>query len=81
MSREKWDEADPEREDPDTSMAESTARRAVAAGHGQSPPSRNVLPDWTRIPLSGGAPPAASIDLRATSSPMRSASARARVGA
>ncbi|KAF9068969.1 actin-domain-containing protein [Rhodocollybia butyracea] len=78
VSREKWDEADPEREDPDASVAESTVRRAVAGSHGQSPPSRNVLPDWTRIPLASGAPPAASI---ATSSPMRTSGARARVGA
>ncbi|KAK7463380.1 hypothetical protein VKT23_006735 [Stygiomarasmius scandens] len=50
VSREKWDEVDPD-QDGDTSMDISPRR-----GHDQSP--RNILPDWTRISLPSGAPAA-----------------------
>lgn len=51
VAREKWDEADPNR-DPDESMEIST----------EVPDRfRNILPDWTRMPLPAGAPPAVLI--------------------
>ncbi|KAF5391559.1 hypothetical protein D9757_002510 [Collybiopsis confluens] len=60
VSREKWDAADPEREDADAeaSMSKSPTRNRAAQRQQQAgaPLSRNVLPDWTRIPLSVGAP-------------------------
>jgi actin-related protein 10 len=51
VAREKWDEANTNH-DQDTDMdipAEFEDRRA-----------RDILPDWTRTPLSVGAPPAQS---------------------
>ncbi|KIK55142.1 hypothetical protein GYMLUDRAFT_176167 [Collybiopsis luxurians FD-317 M1] len=58
VSREKWDAADPDKqEDADVSMSESPARsRQTQSRTLQLPIPRNVLPDWTRIPLSVGAP-------------------------
>ncbi|KAJ4477354.1 fungal-specific actin related protein [Lentinula aciculospora] len=60
VSREKWDEADPEIEDENTWMSETPARNNRQAQQQsralQIPPARNVLPDWTRLPLPVGAP-------------------------
>ncbi|KAF5340901.1 hypothetical protein D9758_012166 [Tetrapyrgos nigripes] len=57
VSREKWDEADPHRDDDDMDMDLSPSK---PGGHGhdlQQHTPRNILPDWTRIPLPSGAPP------------------------
>ncbi|KAJ3785381.1 fungal-specific actin related protein [Lentinula aff. detonsa] len=67
VSREKWDEADPDMENTDQSMSETPARgnRQVQQSRGlQTPPMRNVLPDWTRLPLPVGAP---SVAINSTS--------------
>ncbi|KAF8896113.1 actin-domain-containing protein [Infundibulicybe gibba] len=48
IAREKWDEADPDR-DADESMDMSPDFSVRA---------RTLLPDWTRVPLPSGAPPA-----------------------
>ncbi|KAH7906847.1 actin family [Hygrophoropsis aurantiaca] len=67
VPREKWDEADPrQNEDDDVVMS--------APGVENTP--RNVIPDWTRVPLQAGAPPAI---LPKTLTP--SASPQAAVGA
>jgi actin-related protein 10 len=50
VSREKWDEADPSNRDGDESMDVS----ADFSDRGR----RSILPDWTRMPLAAGAPPA-----------------------
>ncbi|KAL4062905.1 actin-domain-containing protein [Scleroderma citrinum] len=50
IAREKWDEAFAPQDDDDEVTA-STAR--------PEQPSKDILPDWTRTPLSVGAPPAA----------------------
>lgn len=51
VAREKWDEANTNH-DPDTSMDLSADFEDRTA--------RNILPDWTRTPLTPGAPPATS---------------------
>ena len=53
MPREKWDEADPA-QNADEDMP------PVSAGTLDRAP-RNILPDWTRMPLPMGAPPAVAI--------------------
>ncbi|KAH7868394.1 fungal-specific actin related protein [Lentinula edodes] len=86
VSREKWDEADPEMEDTDTSISETPARSRQTQQQTralQIPPPRNILPDWTRLPLPVGAP---SVGLSSTSVKTVSPTAliptsRARVGA
>lgn len=67
VSREKWDEADPERED-----AEFPARGQAQSRAMQIPPPRNILPDWTKLPLPMGAPSASKKDIGAShgSSPL-----------
>ena len=51
ITREKWDEAFLQQDDDDDEMA-ATATKL------EQPP-KNILPDWTRMPLSVGAPSAA----------------------
>ncbi|KAE9405210.1 actin-like ATPase domain-containing protein [Gymnopus androsaceus JB14] len=78
VSREKWDEADPEREDPDAeSPPRSQAQQQSRAM--QIPPPRNILPDWTRWPLPVGAPSASVTRTGAShdSAPLTVAPARA----
>jgi actin-related protein 10 len=53
VPREKWDEADPA-QNADEDMP------PVSAGTLDRAP-RNILPDWTRMPLPMGAPPAVAI--------------------
>ena len=62
VSREKWDEAfSPQIEDDDAMESEPPA------SPGQRP--RGMLPDWTRTPLSMGAPPAVAPQPVAPSTP------------
>ncbi|KAJ3844824.1 fungal-specific actin related protein [Lentinula raphanica] len=85
VSREKWDEADPDLENPDASMsgtpARSTRQTQQQSRALQIPPMRNVLPDWTRLPLPVGAPSVGITSLSAGGSSQAPLTSQARVGA
>ncbi|KAH7927403.1 fungal-specific actin related protein [Leucogyrophana mollusca] len=50
VAREKWDEADLTQNDDDDDMVMSVPNSEHAP--------RSIIPDWTRVPISAGAPPA-----------------------
>jgi len=60
LAREKWDEMDEQdRVGPSNDMDVDGDRVQLAAGGGSTPvKARSILPDWTRLSLPIGAPPA-----------------------